>query len=146
MDKEFSKLCTPAKIYFVIAVIAIVLALFSGMGVVYAFVKLVFAFIWTFILSWLCDKGFKALSWFLVLLPYVVILLALLGLSNSSMMSYSMMMYPGYSAGYGSKMYGYNMMQPMYGYNMMQPMNGAGMKMPMMGSGMMMEGMKPMKK
>lgn len=82
MNKDFSKLCTPAKIYFVIAVIACIIALFSGMRIVSVFVKLVFAFIWTFILSWLCDKGYKSLSWFLVLLPYAIILLALVSLSN----------------------------------------------------------------
>jgi hypothetical protein len=125
MNKDFSKLCTPAKIYFVIAVIVCLIALFSGMGIVAAFVKLVFAFIWTFILSWLCDKGYASISWFLVLLPYVIILLAFIGFSNATLSSYGSMMYPGYSAGYNSSS------------NMMQPMNGAGMKMPMTGSGMM---------
>ena len=114
MNKEFSKLCTPAKIYFVLAVIACVFALFSGMGVVAVIVKLFFAFIWTFVLSWLCEKGYKNLSWFLVLLPYVMILLMLVGLTSSSYVSYT---------------------------RMLTPMNGAGQMMPMMGSGMMREGM-----
>ena len=35
--------------------------------------KLVFALIWTFLLGWLCSKGLKTLSWFLVLLPYILI-------------------------------------------------------------------------
>jgi len=78
--KDFSKLCTPAKIYFAIAVIATVVGLFYGLTVMSAFMKLIFAFIWTFILSWLCDKGFTSLSWFLVLLPYIIILLAMLGI------------------------------------------------------------------
>jgi predicted PurR-regulated permease PerM len=77
--KDFSKLCTPAKIYFAIAVIATIVALFNGATVLAAIMKLVFAFIWTYILSWLCDKGYKSLSWFLVLLPYIIILLAMLG-------------------------------------------------------------------
>ena len=80
--KDFSKLCTPAKIYFAIAVIATIIALFSGLTIMAAFMKLVFAFIWTFVLSWLCDKGYTSLSWFLVLLPYIIILLAMLGLYN----------------------------------------------------------------
>ena len=82
--KSFNKLCTPAKIYFAIAVIAIIVALFNGVSVMAAFMKLVFAFIWTFILSFLCDKGYKSLSWFLVLLPYIIILLAVLGIYNFS--------------------------------------------------------------
>ena len=78
--KEFSQLCTPAKLYFAIAVIASVIALFSGIGVIAVALKLIFAFIWTFLLSWLCDKGYKNISWFLVLLPYVIIALAMFGI------------------------------------------------------------------
>jgi hypothetical protein len=76
--KDFSKLCTPAKIYFAIAVIASVIALFNGSAtIMMVFWKLIFAFIWTFVLGWLCEKGFTSISWFLVLLPYVIILLAM---------------------------------------------------------------------
>ena len=50
--RDFSKLCTPAKIYFAIAVIATIIALFSGLTVTAAVIKLIFAFIWTFILGW----------------------------------------------------------------------------------------------
>ena len=77
MDNEFSKLCTPAKIYFAIAVIAVITALFNGVSLMMAFTKIFFAFIWTYVLGWLCDKGYSSISWFLVLLPYVVIVLAM---------------------------------------------------------------------
>lgn len=84
MNKEFSRLCTPAKIYFAIAVIAALIALVNGITVVAVAVKLIFAFIWTYILSWLCGKGYDSLSWFLVLLPYIIILLAMLGIYRVS--------------------------------------------------------------
>lgn len=78
--KEFSKLCTPAKIYFAIAVIATIIALFNGISLMMAFFKIVFAFIWTFVLGWLCDKGYTSISWLLVLLPYIIIALAMLNI------------------------------------------------------------------
>ena len=78
--KDFSKLCTPAKIYFAIAVIAAIVGLFSGVSVMMVFMKLVFAFIWTYVLGWLCKKGFTSISWFLVLLPYILIFLAMLNI------------------------------------------------------------------
>lgn len=78
--KDFSKLCTPAKIYFAIAVIATIFALFNGFSIMMAVWKLVFAFIWTFILGWLCKKGYTSISWFLVLLPYIIIALAMLNI------------------------------------------------------------------
>lgn len=79
MNRDFSKLCTPAKLYFAIAVFSSVVAFFSGIGIITVFVKLLFAFIWAFILGWLCSKGYQSLSWFLVLLPYIIILLGIIG-------------------------------------------------------------------
>jgi len=75
--KDFSKLCTPARIYFAIAVIAAIIGLFSGLSLMIAFWNLIFAFIWTYVLGWLCDKGYTYISWFLVLLPYIIIGLAM---------------------------------------------------------------------
>jgi hypothetical protein len=66
-NKEFSKLCTPARLYFVIAIISTVVALFSKVSLLAVFIKLLFGFIWTYILGWLCKKGYESLSWFLVL-------------------------------------------------------------------------------
>jgi ABC-type uncharacterized transport system permease subunit len=77
MNKDFSKLCTPAKIYFTIAVVASIVALFRGAHVMAVVAKLFFAFIWTYVLGWLCSKGLRTLSWFLVLLPYIIIGLAM---------------------------------------------------------------------
>lgn len=80
MNPAFRELCTPAKIYFAIAVIAAIFALFNGIGVIAVGLNLVFGFIWTFVLGWLCKKGFTNISWFLVLLPYIIIALAMFGI------------------------------------------------------------------
>lgn len=80
--KNFSELCTPAKIYFAIAVISTIIALFSGISFMFVLMKLIFAFIWTFVLGWLCNKGFTSISWVLVLLPYIIILLAMFNIYN----------------------------------------------------------------
>ena len=73
----FKELCTPAKIYFIIALLSIFLAIFNRVSASLetTLTNLVFVLIWTFILSWLCSKGYESVSWFLVLLPYVLILL-----------------------------------------------------------------------
>jgi c-di-AMP phosphodiesterase-like protein len=81
LSKEsFAKLCTPAKIYFSLAILSIILGLFNGFHLIMIVIKLIFAFIWTYGLSWLCKKGFKALSWFLVLLPFIMMFLVLFGI------------------------------------------------------------------
>jgi len=79
-SKDFEKLCTPAKIYFALAILSILMGLFSGFHFMAILGKLIFAVIYTFLLGWLCSKGWKSLSWFLVLLPYVLILLTFFGL------------------------------------------------------------------
>ena len=76
MNKEFRALCTPAKLYFVIALISIVFALFNHFDILILIVNFFFALVWTLILSCLCDKGFSYLAWILVLFPYFLMLFA----------------------------------------------------------------------
>lgn len=80
MNKEFDKLCTPARLYLVISIITIFLALFNHFNIIALAIKILFTAVWTIVLTCLCDKGFTFLSWFLVLFPYILILLAILGL------------------------------------------------------------------
>lgn len=74
METSFKELCTPAKLYFVIAVFSAALMLFHKAHIITVIVKLVFAFLWTCVLCWLCKKGYKSISWVLVLLPFVLML------------------------------------------------------------------------
>jgi hypothetical protein len=80
MNKQFAQLCTPAKLYFIIAVLSLIFAFFKHFNIVLLIVNLLFALVWTLVLSCLCDKGFSYLSWFLVLFPYFLILIAFMGL------------------------------------------------------------------
>ena len=84
MEKEFKNLCTPAKVYFAIGIISCIFALFNRMAILAVFVKLIFIFVWTFLLNLLCSKGYKNLSWFLVLLPYIIVLLIVIGVLKQS--------------------------------------------------------------
>jgi hypothetical protein len=74
----FRSYCTPAKIYLAIAVIYCIIQIFT-VPVAFVLINLGFALIWAFILQWLCKKGFGSVSWFLVLLPYVAMLMQALG-------------------------------------------------------------------
>ena len=101
--KDFSKLCTPAKIYFAIAVIATIFGLFSGLSLMMAFWRMVFAFIWTYILGWLCKKGYTSISWFLVLLPYIIMALAMLNIYNVTYEQRQLMRSVGLQGAYGQE-------------------------------------------
>ena len=80
LNFDSSKLCTPAKIYFVFSVLSCVIMLFNRISFLAVFSKLVFAILWTVVLSWLCHKGYKSISWFLVLLPFIMMFLVSFGI------------------------------------------------------------------
>ena len=101
--KDFSKLCMPAKIYFGIAVIATIFALFNGMSLMMAFWKMVFAFAWTFVLSWLCKKGYESISWFLVLLPYIIMVLSMFNIYHVTYEQRQLMRNVGLQGAYGQE-------------------------------------------
>ena len=94
--KFIKKLCTPAYVYLVISVIAIVALMFQNSGNVDVycignyecpvpntalifFVKFLYVAFWTFVLDSICKAGHKQFSWFLVLFPFVLFFV-LLGL------------------------------------------------------------------
>jgi hypothetical protein len=98
----FDKLCTPAQIYLIVSFILMVLSYFGlnaisqqislnqsnnsflqSLNFTYQkdartsyVVQTVLIVLWTWILSYLCKKGFSNLSWFLILLPWVLMFLA----------------------------------------------------------------------
>lgn len=86
---NLKKLCTPALVYFVISMISVVLMLLqnlSGNGkynvgkyscecgnVGFLFLgKVLYVFFWTWVLNFICNKGYKNVSWFLVLFPFIL--------------------------------------------------------------------------
>jgi len=71
--RTFKELCTPAKIYFAISAFVIIMALFQRVKFGILAIKTIFILIWTYILNLLCKSGYKSISWFLVLLPYIII-------------------------------------------------------------------------
>lgn len=87
-------LCTPAYVYLVISVIALVVMIFQNMGSkqVYCLgmyecdvgnvtaifvIKILYVLFWTWILNLICNQGYTGVSWFLVLLPFILFFLLL---------------------------------------------------------------------
>lgn len=73
---ELTKLCTPAMLYLVLSVIAILMAIMKRASMMTIVVKTLFVLLWTWFLNFLCSKGYSGISWFLVLLPFVFLVLA----------------------------------------------------------------------
>ena len=69
---DFSKYCTPAQLYLVLGAIGIIMGFLKNYGVWTLLTEALFLVIWTWVLNWLCSKGFKSISWILVLLPFIM--------------------------------------------------------------------------
>tara|TARA_X000000950_G_C13646530_1_gene549816 strand:+ start:401 stop:721 length:321 start_codon:yes stop_codon:yes gene_type:complete len=91
LNKMVNNLCTPAFFYFAISMILFVMLLVQNFlngnvnelcagsftcnvsNVIVVFViKALYISFWTFVLHALCDYGYKRLSWFLVLFPFIL--------------------------------------------------------------------------
>jgi hypothetical protein len=90
----FKEMCTPATVYFSLSMLAIVVMLFQNVGsenlyclgvyncqvssVTLIFIaKILYIFLWTWILNLICKAGVPGLSWFLVLFPFIVFFILL---------------------------------------------------------------------
>jgi hypothetical protein len=87
--KNINELCTPARVYFVISMIGIVMSIIQNFGNhgVYAmgsyscsvpstflvfFIQIIYILFWSWVLNLICKDGQTGIAWFLVLLPFVL--------------------------------------------------------------------------
>jgi hypothetical protein len=64
-------------LYLVLSIITILGAMMTDFSVISILVKAIFVLIWTWFLNFLCSKGYGGISWFLVLLPFIMIIVVL---------------------------------------------------------------------
>ena len=94
--KDFKNLCTPASVYLAINVIVFIVIAIQNFGntkeycvgqykcnvpntfVMFLF-KAIYILFWTFVLNAVCKAGYKEVSWFLVLLP-IILMFVILGM------------------------------------------------------------------
>ena len=73
---DFMKMCNPAKLYLVVSVLGLVYGLFQRLSVITLGTNFIFVILWTMVLNYICSVGMKTVSWFLVLLPYLMLFLS----------------------------------------------------------------------
>jgi hypothetical protein len=89
---RLKSLCSPALLYFVVSIVALVLVGLGNLGntnvftmggfsrnvpstaLIFVF-KLGYILFWTWILNLICRDGHTNVSWFLVLLPYILMIM-----------------------------------------------------------------------
>ena len=83
-NMNLSDLCTPAQIYVVISIITLILAIIKQFKITTIIMKVITIAVWTWFLNFLCSKGYKSVSWFLVLLPFLFITLGFIMLMDTT--------------------------------------------------------------
>lgn len=72
--KTINNLCSPALLYLVLSMIALV-SMATTLSLMSLGIKTFFIVVWTWFLNYLCKIGHTGISWFLVLLPFICMLL-----------------------------------------------------------------------
>jgi len=67
---NISNLCSPAFVYFVIAILGVLITIGKN-GIISGFISLLFILFYTWGLNYLCKKGYKGISWFILFLPFI---------------------------------------------------------------------------
>ena len=88
--KTVKELCSPAMLYFIISIVALVMVLLQNLGnqnsynvgsfscrvpstALVFIIKLIYILFWTWILNLICKDGHTSISWLLVLLPWILL-------------------------------------------------------------------------
>jgi len=91
---DLRKMCTPATIYFVISLFGLILlgvsnlettdrlcigeySCYVGNNTIVFVLNAIYILFWTFILDLMCKNGYGSLSWFILLLPFILTFLFL---------------------------------------------------------------------
>ena len=93
--KQFNELCKPAQFYTLLSLFSLLAILFQNISEptqyclgsytcnlsfhnVFMFAgKVLYMLVWTIILQSLCKSGYKSLSWFIVLIPFILMFVLL---------------------------------------------------------------------
>ena len=70
---DFSKLCTPAFIYFIGSFIYLIINSLTNFNIMNIIVKSFFIILWSLFLNFLCSNGYTIISWLILVLPFFVL-------------------------------------------------------------------------
>ena len=98
---DLMNMCTPATIYFVISLVGLILVglnnldnndklcvgdynCYVGNNTTIFILNAIYILFWTFILDLMCKAGYSSLSWFVLLLPFIILVVLFLVLMVKS--------------------------------------------------------------
>ena len=87
--KTLKSLCAPSKVYLALSVVGILALIFDPSLVApnnhtknISLFNLLFIVFWTYILDMICKSGYTNISWFFVLLPFIILIIFMFSILN----------------------------------------------------------------
>ena len=96
---KVQSLCTPAFIFFIISILSLFVMIFDNLENTHSFcfgnvscnvsntsmvfiVEIVFLVFWTWLLNFICSRGYSNVAWFILLFPYILLLMVILFIAS----------------------------------------------------------------
>ena len=72
--------CLPARLYLILGVLLSFVHILKYKSAGILLLELLFTYLWTILLNWICTSGFSFLTWILFVVPFVSVVLDLVNL------------------------------------------------------------------
>ena len=69
---SFTEFCRPALIYIALGILSCLTSILYKLPFVMVAINLVFVFFWAWVLNKLCEKGYTGFAWFVLALPFLL--------------------------------------------------------------------------
>jgi hypothetical protein len=96
---KVQSLCTPAFVFFVISVISLFIMIFDNLENTHSYcfgnvscnvantsmifmIEIVFLVFWTWLLNFICSRGYPSVAWFILLFPYILLFVVILMIAS----------------------------------------------------------------
>lgn len=96
---KVQSLCTPALVFFVISVISLFVMIFDNIENTNSFcfgnvscnvsntsmifiIEILFLVFWTWLLNFICSRGYSSVAWFILLFPYILLFVVILFIAS----------------------------------------------------------------
>ena len=77
---EIAEFCLPARLYLILGVLLAFVHILKYKSAGILLVELLFTYLWTILLNWICTSGFSFLTWIFFVVPFVSVVLDLVTL------------------------------------------------------------------
>ena len=69
---DFSKLCTPAYIYFIVSIIYLLIKSVTNFNISSLVINIFVIMLWSYLLNFLCGMGYEIIAWLILIFPFFI--------------------------------------------------------------------------